>query len=130
MMADVDELNELSRKIIGAAIEVHRYFGPGLLENIYRDALVLELSLRGVKARSEVQIECEYKGHKINVGYRADVIVEDSIVVELKATEKDNPVYLKQLYSYLKLTDTRLGLLINFNRTRLIDGVTRVANDL
>ena len=126
----VEELNALSKEIIGASIEVHRYFGPGLLENTYRDALVRELSLRNIKAEKEVEIPCFYKGYKLEISYRADVIVENSIIVELKATENENPVYFKQLFTYLKITHKRLGLLINFNKIRLIDGVTRVVNGI
>ena len=126
----VEELNKLSKDIIGAAIEVHRYFGPGLLENTYRDALVYELKLRDIKSKKEVEIPCSYKGHKLDVGYRADIIVEDSIIVELKATENDSPVYFKQLFTYLKITDKRLGLLINFNKSKLVDGVTRIVNKI
>ena len=125
-----EELNVLSNNIIGAAIEVHRYFGPGLLENTYRDALLKELSLRNITASKEVEIPCIYKGDKLGVGYRADVIVEDSVIVELKATENENPVYFKQLYTYLKITGKRLGLLINFNKDRLVDGITRIANGI
>ncbi len=127
---NVEELNALSKEIIGASIEVHRYFGPGLLENTYRDAVVKELSLRNIKAEKEVEIPCIYKGFKLDTAYRADVIVENSIIVELKATESDNPVYFKQLYTYLKITHKVLGLLINFNKVRLIDGVTRVVNGI
>ena len=123
-----EQLNNLSKEIIGAAIEVHRYFGPGLLENTYRDALIVELNLRNIEARKEVVIPCIYKGFKLEIGFRADVVVEDSIIVELKATESDNPVYTKQLFTYLKLTDKRLGLLINFNKDTLIKGVTRIVN--
>ena len=126
----VEELNALSKEIIGASIEVHRYFGPGLLENTYRDALVKELSLRNIKAEKEVEIPCFYKGYKLDISYRADVIVEDSIILELKATENENPVYFKQLFTYLKITHIRLGLLINFNKIELIDGITRVVNGI
>ncbi len=126
----VEEINRLSKNIIGAAIEVHRYFGPGLLENTYKEALVKELALRNIKASKEVEIPCIYKGDKLGVGYRADVIVEDTIIVELKATENENPVYFKQLFTYLKITGKRLGLLINFNKDRLVDGVTRIANGI
>ena len=125
---EADQLNKLSKEIIGAAVEVHRYFGPGLLENTYRDALVLELGLRNIEARKEVVVPCLYKGFKLDLGFRADVVVRDSIVVELKATQEDNPVFAKQLFTYLKVMDKRLGLLINFNKSRLIDGVTRVVN--
>ena len=122
------ELNKLSKDIIGAAVEVHRYFGPGLLENTYRDALIVELNLRNIEARKEVVIPCMYKGFKLDLGFRADVIVRDSIIVELKATKDDNPVFAKQLFTYLKITDKRLGLLINFNKDRVVDGITRIVN--
>ncbi len=127
---NVEELNALSKEIIGASIEVHRYFGPGLLENTYRDALVKELALRNINSKKEVEIPCMYKGHKLDISYRADVIVEDSIILELKATENENPIYFKQLFTYLKISHKRLGLLINFNKTRLIDGITRIVNGL
>ncbi|MDE6234117.1 MAG: GxxExxY protein [Muribaculaceae bacterium] len=126
---NADYLNRLSKEIIGAAIEVHSYFGPGLLENIYRDALVHELSLRNIEAHKEVIIPCNYKGVKLDIGFRADVVVQDSIIVELKATQEDHPIFTKQLFTYLKVTDKKLGLLINFNRNRLIDGVTRIVNN-
>lgn len=122
------EHNKLSNDIISAAIEVHRYFGPGLLENTYRDALIVELNLRNIEARKEVVIPCLYKGFKLDLGFRADIIVRDSIIVELKSTKDDNPVFAKQLFTYLRITDKRLGLLINFNKGRLIDGVTRIVN--
>lgn len=116
--------------IIGAAIEVHSILGPGLLEHAYQAALMEELRLRGLHAESEVVIPVVYKGDKLETAFRADIIVEDEIILELKATENDNPVYAKQLYTYLCLTDKRLGLLLNFNRERLVDGLERVVNRL
>ncbi|MDE6207912.1 MAG: GxxExxY protein [Muribaculaceae bacterium] len=125
-----NELNELSEKIIGAAIEVHRQLGPGLLEHIYQAALIHELSLRGINAETEVKLPCTYKSVILPVTYRADIVVEKEIILELKSTDCDNKIYFKQLYSYLKLSDKRLGLLINFHRDMLINGITRIVNNL
>ena len=124
------QLNDLSKKIIGAAIEVHRFLGPGLLENTYKAALLYELKLSGINAKSEVEVPFIYKNVKLESAYRADIIVEDQIILELKATENDNPLYAKQLYTYLRLCNKRLGLLINFNRERLVEGLKRVVNNL
>ena len=124
------EINALSQKIIGAAIEVHRNLGPGLLEHTYQAALMLELKLRNIRAESEVEIQALYKGHYLNTAYRADIIVEKEIIVELKATDNDNPIFTKQLLTYLRLSDKRLGLLINFNHELLKNGITRVVNNL
>lgn len=121
-----EQINKLTEKIIGAAIEVHRNLGPGLLEHTYHSALMHELKLCGLKAESEVIIPFVYKGIKMDTAYRADIIVENEIIIELKSTEQDNPLYQKQLYTYLKICHKRLGLLINFNRARLIDGLDRV----
>ena len=127
---DEHQINDLSKKIIGAAIEVHRNLGPGLLENTYQVALLHELKLNGINALMEVEVPFIYKGMKLPTAYRADIIVEDDIILELKATETDNPIYAKQLYTYLRLYNKRLGLIINFNRERLVDGLKRVVNNL
>lgn len=124
------EINTLSQKIIGAAIEVHRNLGPGLLEHTYQAALMLELKLRNISAESEVEIQAQYKGYTLNTAYRADIVVEKEIIVELKATDNDNPIFTKQLLTYLRLSDKRLGLLINFNHELLKNGITRVVNKL
>lgn len=125
---DRNELNELSHRVIGAAIEVHRVLGPGLLEHTYQLALLLELRLRGMSVQHEVEIPLLYKGIRIDAAYWADIIVENEIVIELKATENDNPLYPKQLLTYLRLAGKRLGLLINFNRELLSSGISRVVN--
>lgn len=122
------EINELTHRIIGAAIEVHKTLGPGLLEKAYQKALSFELRLRGLKVDEEVNIPVKYKGIDVDDAFRADIIVEDRIIVELKATEKDNPLYSKQLLTYMRFADKELGLLINFNKARLLDGVERVIN--
>ncbi|MBD5333438.1 MAG: GxxExxY protein [Bacteroides sp.] len=124
-----DELNALSYKVIGAAMEVHRTLGPGLLESSYQQALLLELQMQGLSVESEKQIPFIYKGLIISAAYRADIVVEDEIIVELKATDKDNSLYSKQLYTYLKLAKKRLGLLINFNHEVLRDGIERIVNN-
>ncbi|MDE6095403.1 MAG: GxxExxY protein [Muribaculaceae bacterium] len=125
-----DQLNTMSKKIISAAIEVHRNLGSGLLEHTYHAALMFELKSQGLNAVSEVDIPFIYKGIKLDTAYRADIIVENEIIIELKSTEKDNPLHAKQLHTYLKISGKRLGLLINFNRSRLIDGLKRVVNNL
>lgn len=124
------QINALSKLIIGAAIEVHRILGPGLLEHTYQKAMMCELKLRGLNAESEVNIPCIYKGIELDTAYRADIIVENEIIIELKSVENENPLYAKQLYTYLRIYDKKLGLLINFNRERLIDGLKRVVNNL
>lgn len=127
---DREELNQLSNLVVGAAIEVHKNLGPGLLEHAYQAALIYELTTMGLKVRSEVDVPFIYKGVLMPTAYRADIIVEDEIILELKATENDNPLYPKQLLTYLRLYDKRLGLLINFNKDRLIDGLKRIVNGL
>lgn len=125
-----DELNDLSYRIIGAALEVHRNLGPGLLEQTYRKALMYELQNCGIRAKSEVEIPFVYKGKSLGTVYRADIIVEDEIILELKSTDNDSPLYFKQLLTYLRISDKKLGLLINFNHVRLKDGIERVVNGL
>ncbi len=125
-----EEINDLSYKIIGAALEVHRILGPGLLENTYRVALMYELHQRGLSAKTEVEIPFLYKGVMLDRGYRADLIVEDEVILELKSTENNNPLYFKQLLTYLRLSNKKLGLLINFNRKKVSEGIERVVNGL
>ena len=122
--------NDVSGKIIGAAVEVHKHLGPGLLEAIYRDCLMHELKLQGVKVEKEVVLPVRYKNIEFPAGYRADLVVEESVIVELKAVDALTPVYTAQLLSYLRMSGLRLGLLINFNVSRLTEGVKRVVNKL
>ena len=124
------ELNDLSRKIIGAAIEVHSILGPGLLEVAYEAALCHELHLRNINAKRQVSLPVIYKGVEIKDPYRMDLFVEGEIVVELKATQENSPLYAKQLLTYLRLSGKKLGLLINFNHEVLKEGLTRVVNHL
>jgi GxxExxY protein len=121
-------LNKLSGIILDCSIEVHRNLGPGLLESVYEVCLCKELSLKGIKFQRQVLLPVNYKGEKLDADYRIDVLVEDEIIIELKSVEQMNPVYEAQLLTYLKLADKKLGLLINFNVPRLIDGFKRMLN--
>ena len=119
-------LNEkLTEAIIGAAIEVHREFGPGLLESSSERCLCRELFLRGIKYLRQVELPIQYKGVALESGYRIDLIVEDTVIVELKCIEKILPVHEAQLLTYMKLSGKRIGLIINFYAPVLKDGVLR-----
>ena len=118
-------LNSITHEIIGAAIEVHRHLGPGLLESSYRECLCQELRLREVEFRRECNLPLEYKGIKLACGYRIDILVSERIVVELKAVETLTPIHEAQLLTYLRLGGWKLGLLINFNVNVLRDGIRR-----
>ena len=122
--------NEISHEVIGAALEVHRRLGPGLLESVYRQCLSMELSLRGIPAQDEIPITASYKGMMLDAAYRLDMVVDGRIIVELKTVERLLPVHQAQLLSYLRLTGMKLGLLINFNVTQLRTGVRRIVNNL
>lgn len=126
--------SELSSSIIGASIEVHKALGPGLLEKVYERALVHELTLRGYDVKTQLKVPIMYKGVDLTIDddkpLKLDLIVEDLVIVELKSVEEMKPVYNKQLLTYLKLMDKKLGLLINFNVPRLVQGVERVVNGL
>lgn len=127
LVSSMQENDVLTEKIIGAAIEVHRELGPGLLESIYEEALCLELSLRGMKCVRQAEIDVVYKGHVLK-GQRLDLIVEDAVVVELKSLVKMSDIVLAQALSYLKASGLKRALIINFGEKRLIDGVKRVSN--
>ena len=115
----------LSEKVIGAAIEVHRHVGPGLLESAYEECLCHELVKAGLSFKRQVEMPISYKGQDIDCGYRADLIVENTLLVELKAVEKLLPIHQAQVLTYLKLGRLSTGLLINFNSTLLKDGIKR-----
>ena len=121
-------LNALSYQIIGCAMEVYKSLGPGLLETAYEKALVHELNLAGIPVQSQVAVAVSYKGVNIGEGLRLDLLVDDRIIVELKSVEEIKPIHYKQLLTYLKLMDKRLGLLINFNVADIMQGIKRVAN--
>ena len=118
----------LSYQVIGCALEVYKTLGPGLLESVYEKALIHELSQKGLTVKTQVEVEINYKGVNIGEGLRLDLLVNDELIVELKSVEELKPVYYKQLLTYLKLMDKRVGLLINFNVNDLMDGIKRVIN--
>ena len=111
--------------ILGAALEVHRHLGPGLLESAYEECLCHELRIRELRFQRQVDLPVEYKGLKLNCGYKIDLIVQDEVVLELKAVEKLLPIHQAQLLTYLKLAHKRVGLLINFNVPLLTQGIIR-----
>ena len=122
-------LNELSSKIINSAINVHKELGPGLLESVYQSCMVIDLRNAGIKVESEISLPVYYMGCKVTEeGFRIDLLVENTIIVELKSVEKVQPVHKKQLLTYLRLAKKPLGLLINFNEEQLVSGITRIAN--
>jgi GxxExxY protein len=118
------QINELSSKIIGAAIEVHKALGPGLLESTYEECLCHELSLRGLSFERQKPLPVTYKEKKLDCGYRLDVVVENAIILELKSCEKIEEIHKAQLLTYLKLAGLKLGLLLNFNVPVMRDGIT------
>ncbi|MCX5655356.1 MAG: GxxExxY protein [Planctomycetota bacterium] len=123
-----EEYNRVTDTIIGAAIEVHRQLGPGLLESAYEACLAYELIQRGLKIERQKELPLKYKEVSLDCGYRMDLLVADSVVVEIKATEQTSPLHEAQVISYLKLSGCKVGLLINFNSTTLIGGVRRLVN--
>jgi GxxExxY protein len=122
--------NEISQLIIGCAIKVHTALGPGLLESAYEECLYYELIKEGLKVEKQKALPLIYEEIKLEIGYRLDLIVEDKVIVEIKACDGLNDVHLAQVLTYLKLSDVKLGLLINFNVARVKDGIKRVVNNL
>jgi GxxExxY protein len=122
--------NAVAQQIVDAAFRVHTTLGPGLLESVYEAALAYELEKRGLRITRQQGIPVVYEAVRIHAGFFADLVVEDQAIVEIKAVETVAPVHKKQLLTYLKLADKRLGLLINFNVIRIKDGITRIVNGL
>lgn len=122
--------NDLSYKTIGAAIEIHKVVGPGLLESAYENALAFELRELGFEVKQQVPMPFVYKDVKQDVGYRIDLVINDKILVEVKSVETLAPVHYAQTLTYLKLSGLKLGLLINFNTSVLKDGIHRIVNNL
>ena|SRR5690606_12709585 len=122
--------NEISYKIIGAAMELHKALGPGLLESVYENALAYDLRELGFDVQTQLPMPLVYKEVKQDVGYRIDLLVEDKVIIEVKSVENLAPVYFAQTLTYLKLSDKRLALLINFNTKLLKDGIHRIVNNL
>ena len=120
--------NNLSEKIIGLAIKIHSTLGPGLLESAYEKALVYELTKNGFQVEAQKSIQINYEGILIEEGYRADIIVNDLVILELKSVKQIEDIHLKQLLTYIRLSNKKLGLLINFNEILLKNGIRRVIN--
>lgn len=129
-MDQAPELKEITGRIIGCAIEVHKALGPGLLESAYQQCLCHELTSQGIPFEKEKPLPVIYKGCKLDCGYRMDILVNQEIVLELKSIDKILPIHEAQLLSYLKLAGLRQGLLINFNSILLIDGIKSRVNPL
>lgn len=124
-----DEFNQLSKEILDACITVHREMGPGLLESVYEACLEKELELRGVNTKSQVRLPLFYRGEELAKDFRLDLLIENEIIIEIKAVEIILPVHQAQIISYLKLADKRLGFLINFNVPLLKNGFKRFVNN-
>lgn len=129
-MGEVERLNGLTKEIIGAAIGVHEFLGPGLLESTYEACLASELLHRGLRVEEQKALPVVYRERKIECGYRVDLLVDDMVIVELKAVEQVLPVHKAQLLSYLRLSGLPIGLLLNFHVHRLTQGVHRMVNNL
>jgi len=124
------DINQLSSKIIGAAIQVHKALGPGLLESAYEECICYELSYQGFSFERQKPLAINYKGIKLDCGYRLDIVVENAIILELKSCEKIEPIHKAQLLTYLKLSGLNLGLILNFNVPVMRDGIVRIVNEL
>jgi GxxExxY protein len=122
--------NEIAKEIVDAAYKVHKSLGPGLLESVYQAVLEYELRKRGLHVEREIPIPVVYENVHLEVGFRADLIVENKVIIELKSVEAVHPVHKKQLLTYLCLANKRLGLLINFGAFLIKDGISRVVNNL
>jgi GxxExxY protein len=125
---DSMDINELTGSVIGAAIEVHKALGPGLLESVYEECLCRELNLRGIPYQRQKEIPIEYKGSKLDCGYRIDILVAEALILEIKACESLQRIHEAQLLTYLKLTGLKVGLVINFNVPVLKEGIKRISN--
>lgn len=122
--------NEIARGVVDAAVKIHTTLGPGLLESVYEVVLAYELEKRGLKVSRQVPISIEYESLQFEEGFRADIIVNDLVILELKSVESVSPTHKKQLLTYLRLTEKHLGLLINFGEALIKDGITRIVNNL
>ena len=127
-MTERERLNQITESVIGAAIQVHRALGPGLLESAYEACLAFELKKRGLRVEQQKPLPLVYEGVKLECGYRIDLLVEGSAVVEVKSVDRVAPIHEAQILSYLKLSGCKVGLLINFNVTLLKDGIRRFIN--
>jgi len=128
MIYSMDKLNQISSEVVDAIYSTHKELGAGLLENVYEMCLCIELDNRNIKYRRQVELPIIYKGKKINSTYRIDILIEDSIILELKAVEKLLPIHEAQLLTYLKLSHIKLGFLVNFNVPLVKNGIKRMIN--
>jgi len=126
MLSQMLDINKLTRDVIGAAIEVHKILGPGLLESAYEECLCHELKLRKISYERQKELAIEYKGNKLDCGYRLDIVVASKLILELKSCNNLEPIHKAQLLTYLKLTGIKIGLLINFNVPILKQGIKRI----
>jgi GxxExxY protein len=124
-----DALNQISNVVIGAAIEVHRVLGPGLLESAYEECLAWELQQKGLAVQRQISIPIRYKALHIENAYRADLLVQNELIIELKSIDAFQPIHTAQLLTYLKLLDIRLGLLLNFKVAQMRSGIKRIVNN-
>jgi GxxExxY protein len=124
----IADINSLTGKVIGAAIEVHSALGPGLLESVYEECLCHELDQQKISYKRQKELPVAYKGVKLNCGYRIDIIVAEKLIIELKSVQVIQPIHEAQLLTYLKLAGIKIGLLMNFNVPLLKDGIKRLAN--
>ena len=124
------DINKLSSKIIGSAIEVHKVLGPGLLESTYEECLCHELNLQGLAFERQKPLPITYKDRKLDCGYRLDILVEDKIILELKSCEKIDPIHKAQLLTYLRLSGLQLGLILNFHVSLMRNSIVRIVNGL
>lgn len=122
--------NELSKIIVDSCFQIHRELGPGLFESVYEECLYFELRQRGLSVERQKELSVIYKGIKMEIAFRADLIVENKVIVELKSQEGISSVHYKQLLTYLRLTNTKLGVLVNFNEALIKDGIHRIVNNL
>ena len=122
------DVNELTYQIRGAIYDVYKDLGPGLLESVYEEALVYEIEQRGLKVERQMKVPIIYKGVELRTDLRLDLLVEDQVIVELKSVEEMKPLFGKQLLTYLRLMDKRVGLLVNFNTDNILTSITRVVN--
>ena len=120
--------NEITYEVRGAIYDVYKELGPGLLESVYEEALCYELERRGLKVERQLEVPIRYKGNELKTALRLDVLVEGKVIVELKSVEDMKPVFAKQLLTYLKLMDKRLGILVNFNTDDILTAMKRIAN--
>jgi len=122
--------NEIAKIGVDLCVKIHKTLGPGLLESVYEAALVHELRKLGIPVQNQIDVPVEYDGIKLDIGFRADLIIDKKVIVELKSVENLSPVFKKQLLTYLRLSHLKLGLLVNFNVELMKDGITRIANGL